>query len=66
MIDTSAVRGKIIDLALQGKLSSRRDTDSNVKQLLDTIIMKNGEEKSISEGGLPFEIPESWCWIKLG
>lgn len=66
MIDTGVVRGKVLDLALQGKLSSRRDTDSNVKLLLDSIAMKNGKENSISERSLPFKIPESWCWIKLG
>lgn len=66
MINTGAIRGKIIDLALRGKLSSRNDTDSNVDQLLRDIFSKNGEKDSILERDLPFEIPQNWKWIKLG
>lgn len=66
MIDTGAIRGKIIDLALQGKLSSRNDTDSNVEQLLEMIFRKNELNASIPVTDLPFEIPQNWRWIKLG
>ena len=66
MIDIGAIRGKIIDLALQGKLSSYNDTDSNVEQLLEMIFRKNEINASIPVTDLPFEIPQNWRWIKLG
>lgn len=66
MIDTGAIRGKIIDLALQGKLSSHNGTDSNVEQLLEMIFKKNEISASIPVTDLPFEIPQNWRWIKLG
>lgn len=66
MINTGVIRGKIIDLALQGKLSSHNDTDSNVDQLLSEIFSKNGGKEKITERDLPFKIPQNWRWIKLG
>jgi len=66
VINTGVIRGKIIDLALQGKLSSHNDTDSNVDQLLSEIFSKNGGKEKISERDLPFKIPQNWRWIKLG
>lgn len=66
MINIGAIRGKIIDLALQGKLSSHNDTDSNVDRLLREVFLKNGEKDNIPEKDFPFEIPKNWRWIKLG
>ena len=66
MIDTGIIKGKIIDLALQGKLSVRDDADTNINELLDSIIKKYGIDAQIPSEELAFDIPSNWRWIKLG
>ena len=99
MIDTKALREKILDLAIRGKLVPQDPNDEPASVLLeriraqkqqmvkegklkakdiknDTIIFKgednlhyeqfqDGTVKCI-EDEIPFEIPESWTWVRLG
>ena len=61
--------------AFQGKLSHSNNTDSNVNDLLDSIIKnKNIDNKEIKKRKIktntnevvPYDIPDNWSWIKLG
>ena len=77
-IDTKAMRAKILDLAIQGKLTDQRAEDGNARDLLKEIqaekeklikekkIKKEKPLPAITEAEKPFEIPDSWEWVRLG
>ena len=77
-IDTKAMRAKILDLAIQGKLTDQRQEDGNARDLLKEIqaekeklikekkIKKEKPLPEITEEEKPFEIPDSWEWVRLG
>ncbi len=77
-IDTKAMRAKILDLAIQGKLTDQREEDGNARDLLREIqaekeklikekkIKKGKPLPEITEEEKPFEIPENWEWVRLG
>lgn len=77
-IDTKAMRAKILDLAIQGKLTDQREEDGNVRDLLKEIqaekeklikekkIKKEKPLPEITEEEKPFEIPDNWEWVRLG
>lgn len=77
-IDTKAMRAKILDLAIQGKLTDQREEDGNARDLLKEIqaekeklikekkIKKGKPLLEITEEEKPFEIPENWEWVRLG
>ena len=77
-IDTKAMRAKILDLAIRGKLTDQRQEDGNARDLLKEIQAekerlikekKIKEEKplpEITEEEKPFDIPDSWEWVRLG
>ena len=68
----------ILDLAVKGKLLSQDPTDEPASVLIEKIeeekqklisekkIKKPKKLNSISKEEIPFEIPESWEWVKLG
>ena len=68
----------ILQEAVQGKLVPQIAAEGNAKDLLEEIkkekskLIKEGKikkEKSlpeITEDEIPFDIPENWCWCKLG
>lgn len=78
MIDTQALRKKILDAAIRGKLTERLPEDGNAENLYNAIqeekqnLIKEGKikkEKSlpeIAEDGIPFNISENWKWVRLG
>ncbi len=67
-----------MQLAVQGKLVEQRPEEGTAKELLEQIktekeqlikdkkIKKEKPLPEITEEEIPFEIPESWEWIKLG
>ena len=71
-------KAKILHLAIQGKLSKQLDEYETAEELYEKIQIE--KEKLISEGKLkkqkklpeisqdeiPFEIPKSWKWVRLG
>ena len=68
----------ILQEAVQGKLVPQIAAEGNAKNLLEEIKkektkhIKEGKIKKekplpeITEDEIPFEIPESWCWCRLG
>ena len=80
-MDTKKLRQKILDLAIRGKLVPQDPNDEPASVLLERIraekerLIKEGKikrsKKNASdtphyENEAPFEIPESWEWVKLG
>ena len=77
MIDTEALRKKVIDLAIQGKLTEQLPTDGDAETLYARIqeekarLIKEGKLKKekplppISDDEIPFEIPSNWKWVRL-
>lgn len=76
MIDTEALRKKVIDLAIQGKLTEQLPSDGDAETLY-TQIQEN-KAKLIKEGKIkkqqtkpmtdtvPFDIPNNWKWVRVG
>ena len=99
MMDTKALRQKILDLAIRGKLVPQDPNDEPASVLLERI--REQKKKMVEEGKLkpkdikkdsiiflvednlhyekfqdgtvkciedeiPFELPEGWCWTRLG
>ena len=68
----------ILQEAVQGKLVPQIAAEGNAKDLLEeikkekNILIKEGKIKKektlpeITEDEIPFDIPESWCWCRLG
>ena len=77
MIDTQAIRIKILDLALRGKLTEQLPEDGTAEELYRQIqaekqaLIKAGKIKKekplpeIAADEVPFEIPKSWKWVRL-
>ena len=79
-MDTKQLKQRILDLAIRGKLVPQDPNDEPASVLLERIRAEN--EQLIAQGKLkksktkssdkphyenvPFEIPESWEWVKLG
>ena len=78
MIDTESLRKKVIDLAIQGKLTEQLLSDGNAETLYSKIqndrlqqikegkIKKEKALQDISSDEKPFEIPQNWKWVRLG
>lgn len=76
MIDTNAIRCKILDLAIQGCLNdaSAEDASLLVEQLSDKkeelikakIIGKEKPYTDVTDEEKLFEIPNNWVWVRLG
>ena len=76
-MDTKKLRQKILDLAIRGKLVPQDPNDEPASVLLERIraekerLIKEGKIKrskktaSDDEIEAPFEIPESWEWVRL-
>ena len=80
MIDTQKLRQRILDLAIRGKLVPQDPNDEPASELLERIRAE--KERLIAEGKIkrpkakkvttdtphyvPFEIPTSWQWVRLG
>ena len=73
MIDTQAIRKKILDLALRGKLTEQLPEDGTAEEAFLQIQAEQiGESRKnkcllpMSEDEVPFEIPNNWQWVRLG
>ena len=72
------LKNSILQLAVQGKLVERRAEEGTARELLEQIklekeqlikdkkIKKSKPLPEITEDEIPFEIPESWEWVRLG
>ena len=78
MIDTQAIRSKILDLAMRGKLTEQLPEDGTAEELYQQIqaekqklikagkIQKEKPLPDITADEIPFEIPLNWKWVRLG
>ena len=76
--DAQTLREKILDLAMRGKLVKQDPTDEPASVLLEKIkkekeeLVKEGKIKKskklpeITDDEKPFDIPDSWEWVRLG
>ena len=78
MIDTQAIRKKILDLAMRGQLTEQLPEDGTARELFQQIqseklllinkgtIKKGKPLPEIEDNEIPFEIPISWLWVRVG
>ena len=78
MIDTTALRSKVIEAGIRGELTQRLPEDGNAEELLEQIqsekneLVRRGELRrqralaAITEADIPFTIPETWKWARIG
>lgn len=71
------LKNSILQLAVQGKLVEQRSEEGTARELLEQIklekeqlikdkkIKKSKPLPEITEDEIPFEIPESWEWVRL-
>ena len=76
--DSEILKSKLIDAAIQGKLTEQLPSDGTAEELYQQIqtekqalisagkIKKEKPLKEIEEDEIPFEIPESWKWVRWG
>ena len=72
------LKNSVLQLAIQGKLVEQRPEEGTAKELYQQIqaekqaLIKAGKIKKekplpeIAEDEKPFDIPESWMWVRLG
>ncbi len=78
MIDTEAMRCKILENALKGQISDTLIADENVANLINLLrmqkeecikkglISKDKKALPITEKETPFQIPAAWSWVRIG
>lgn len=52
-------KSKVLDLAIRGKLVKQNPSEGNATDLLKI-------QNVLVESEIPFVIPETWCWCRLG
>ena len=74
----TVLKAKLIDVAIQGKLTEQLPEDGTAEELYKQIQMEKQElikagkikkEKPLpefEEDEIPFEIPSNWKWVRLG
>lgn len=76
-MDTKALKQKILDLAIHGKLVPQDPNDEPAKELINRInkerteleakgIIRKDKQVMPLDDKYPFTIPNSWEWTKLG
>ena len=69
------IRGLVLSLAIRGKLTGSVQDGESVEAMLSRIKKKKEEDglsrtqtplKSIDLSEIPFEIPATWKWVRLG
>ena len=72
------LRRSVLQLAVEGKLVEQRPEEGTARELLVEIaaererLVREGKMKKgkplapVSPDEVPFEIPESWEWVRLG
>ena len=78
MMTAEQLKNSILEMAMQGKLVEQRPEEGTGEELYKKIqaekkrLLKEGSLKKqkplseITEEEMPFDIPESWKWAKLG
>jgi type I restriction enzyme S subunit len=77
-LNAQDLKNSILQLAVQGKLVEQRAEEGTARELLEQIklekdqlikdkkIKKSKPLPEITEDEIPFEIPESWEWVRVG
>ncbi|MBT2688365.1 restriction endonuclease subunit S [Bacillus sp. ISL-47] len=77
-MDAQDLKNSVLQLAVSGKLVEQREEEGSAKELLEQIkvekekLIKQGKIKKqkklpdIKEDEIPFDIPESWVWVRFG
>ena len=72
------LRKSILQAAIEGKLTEQLPEDGDARDLVEEIkkekeeLVKAGKIKKekplpeIREEEIPFDIPDNWCWVRLG
>ena len=72
------LKKSLLQAAIQGQLTEQLPTDGNARDLLRKIRTEKAKliaakkikaEKPfppVTDDEIPFDIPESWCWVRLG
>ncbi len=72
------MKDALLQAAIQGKLTEQLESDGDARALVADIqkekerLIKEGKIKKervlpeITEDEIPFDIPDSWCWVRLG
>ena len=72
-----AMKAKLLELAIQGKLTDQRKEDDDARDLLKEIqaekeklikekkIKKEKPLPEIEADEIPFEIPKNWTWVRI-
>lgn len=72
------LRQAVLQEAIQGKLTKQLPSDGDARTLLEQIkaekerlikekkIKKEKPLAPITDDEIPFDIPENWCWVRLG
>ena len=77
MIDTKAIRAKVLDLAIRGKLTEQLPEDGTAEELFQQIqeekqsliqaekIKRAKPQPEIQADEVPIEVPAGWKWVRL-
>ncbi|MBR1700508.1 MAG: hypothetical protein IJ716_00995 [Lachnospiraceae bacterium] len=68
MINTKAIRDRILLLALKGELVDQKPQDAPASDLIDELCKKMADRSfkpDFSEDEVPYDIPSSWSWCRL-
>ncbi|MEK5023161.1 restriction endonuclease subunit S [Paenibacillus sp. FSL M7-1046] len=77
-MNAQSLRNSILQLAFQGKLVEQRREEGTTEELYQQIqeekvrLIKEGKIKKekplnkVTEDEIPFDIPESWKWVRFG
>ena len=73
-----ALRKALLQAAIEGKLTEREPGDGDARDLLagiaaekarlvkEGVIRRTAPLPPVGEDEAPFDIPEGWCWVRLG
>lgn len=76
--DVIALKNKVIDAGIRGKLSEQFVEDENAEALFERIkeqktrltkegkIKKQKKLRDIKGNEIPFDIPQNWKWVRIG
>lgn len=70
MIDTKALRSRVLDLAIQGKLTEQLESDGTAADLLHSLpkvsTKRAGLLKKNISCNIDYDVPDNWVLAKLG
>lgn len=58
------LKNSVLQLAMQGKLVEQKATEGTAKELIKNSKFY-GKGKEIKDDEKPYDIPNSWCWVRL-